>query len=205
MDDSTLSRSKITFTGSSQSLSTAQSTSNSSFLSGEYENTTAEYAADSLLASLMTTDEDSGPKVTKAMINNKQLTHDLQLANIELSQKNLMIDTMKSEYLSKIDDLEEKLADSLYQKQLLIAQFKNQIRNSTDEIKKENQQLKKEIKLLKKQQQEINEDNKKLMERAIESKDVLISLELNEEEYLFIKGKSVEDQNLREFIAVSYF
>ncbi|XP_065058171.1 progesterone-induced-blocking factor 1-like [Rhopilema esculentum] len=205
MDDSTLSRSKITFTGSSQSLSTAQSTSNSSFLSGEYENTTAEYAADSLLASLMTTDEESGPKVTKAMINSKQLKHDLQLANIELSQKNLMIDSMKSEYLSKIDDLEEKLADSLYQKQLLIAQFKNQIRNSTDEIKNENQQLKREIKLLQKQQHEINKDNKKLMERAIDSKDVLINLELNEEEYLFIKGKSVEDQTLREFIAIKFY
>lgn len=41
-------------------------------------------------------------KVTKQLIERKELLHNLQLLKIELSQKNLMIDNLKVEYLTKV-------------------------------------------------------------------------------------------------------
>lgn len=41
-------------------------------------------------------------KVTKQLIERKELLHNLQLLKIELSQKNLMLDNLKVEYLTKV-------------------------------------------------------------------------------------------------------
>lgn len=41
-------------------------------------------------------------KITKHLIERKELLHNLQLLKIELSQKNLMIDNLKVEYLTKV-------------------------------------------------------------------------------------------------------
>lgn len=41
-------------------------------------------------------------KITKQLIERKELLHNLQLLKIELSQKNLMIDNLKVEYLTKV-------------------------------------------------------------------------------------------------------
>lgn len=44
-------------------------------------------------------------KITKQLIERKELLHNLQLLKIELSQKNLMIDNLKVEYLTKVSSL----------------------------------------------------------------------------------------------------
>lgn len=44
-------------------------------------------------------------KITKQLIERKELLHNLQLLKIELSQKNLMIDNLKVEYLTKVRDV----------------------------------------------------------------------------------------------------
>lgn len=48
----------------------------------------------------------------------KQLLHDLQLLRIELSQKNLVIDNMKADHISKVEELEERLDDALHKRQV---------------------------------------------------------------------------------------
>lgn len=152
---------------------------------------------------MTTTDASSIQVVTKDMINKKQLQHDLELARIELNQKNLMIDSMKAEYLSKIDELEEKVADTVHQKQLLTAQFQNRFRITQEGLKKENETLKNEIGNLLKLQKSMNKDKEKLMEKAMGSKEGFENLDIDEDEYHDIKGKPVEDKTLWEFIAVS--
>lgn len=174
-----------------------------SIFSRDLENTTANIT-DSLLTSMTTTDISSLQIVTKDMINKKQLQHDLELARIELNQKNLMIDSMKAEYLSKIDELEEKASDAIHQKQLMAAQFQHQLRVSREVLKKENEQLKNEVASLLKEQKGMNQNNEKLMEKAMGSKEVLENLEIDEAEYHNIKGKTIEEQSLWEFIAVSF-
>ena len=58
-------------------------------------------------------------KVTKQLIERKQMMHDLQLMKIELSQKNLIIDNLKTENAGKVEELEERLADISHQKHIL--------------------------------------------------------------------------------------
>lgn len=182
---------------SSESLTTTRD--RSSVISRDFENS----ITDSLLTTMTTTDASSIQVVTKDMINKKQLQHDLELARIELNQKNLMIDSMKAEYLSKIDELEEKVADTVHQKQLLTAQFQNRFRITQEGLKKENETLKNEIGNLLKLQKSMNKDKEKLMEKAMGSKEGFENLDIDEDEYHDIKGKPVEDKTLWEFIAVS--
>lgn len=47
---------------------------------------------------------DGSQKVTRQLIERKQLLHNVQLLKIELSQKNLIIDNMKADHLSKVED-----------------------------------------------------------------------------------------------------
>ena len=58
-------------------------------------------------------------KITRQLIERKQLLHDLQLAKIDLSQKSLMIDNLKAEHLSTVEELEERLATATHTKQIL--------------------------------------------------------------------------------------
>ena len=46
--------------------------------------------------------DGSRAAVTRQLIERKQLLHDVQLLKIELSQKNLIIDNMKADYLTKV-------------------------------------------------------------------------------------------------------
>ena len=43
----------------------------------------------------------------------------LQVCKIELSQKSLLLDNLKAEYMSKVEELEEKLSEAKHQKQML--------------------------------------------------------------------------------------
>lgn len=47
-------------------------------------------------------ERNGSSKVTRQLIERKELLHNLQLLKIELSQKNLMIDNLKGEYLTKV-------------------------------------------------------------------------------------------------------
>lgn len=46
---------------------------------------------------------DGSQKVTRQLIERKELLHNVQLLKIELSQKNLIIDNMKADSMSKVD------------------------------------------------------------------------------------------------------
>lgn len=45
---------------------------------------------------------DGSQKVTRQLIERKELLHNVQLLKIELSQKNLIIDNMKADHMSKV-------------------------------------------------------------------------------------------------------
>ena len=79
---------------------------------------------------------DRKSKITKQLIERKQLCHDLQLVRIELSQKNLQCENMKAEYLQRVDDLEEKLNDQTHQKQILQARLESQLSIQQEESRR---------------------------------------------------------------------
>lgn len=45
---------------------------------------------------------DGSQKVTRQLIESKELLHNVQLLKIELSQKNLIIDNMKADHMAKV-------------------------------------------------------------------------------------------------------
>ncbi len=47
-------------------------------------------------------ERDGAGKVTKQLLERKELLHNLQKLKIELSQKNLLIDNLKVDYLTKV-------------------------------------------------------------------------------------------------------
>ncbi|OWK60580.1 Progesterone-induced-blocking factor 1 [Lonchura striata] len=81
-------------------------------------------------------------KITKQLIERKELLHNLQLLKIELSQKNLMIDNLKVEYLTKIEELEEKLNDAIHQKQLLSLRLDSQLALQQEDARYDGRKIK---------------------------------------------------------------
>ena len=61
------------------------------------------------------------------MIETKRLQHTIQLLNIELNQRDLLIQNQKIHYEEKCEDLKEKLADMTYQRQLLQTKLDSQL------------------------------------------------------------------------------
>lgn len=47
-------------------------------------------------------EQDGKIKITRQLIERKELLHNIQLLKIELSQKNMMIDNLKVDYLTKV-------------------------------------------------------------------------------------------------------
>lgn len=59
------------------------------------------------------------------LIAHKQLIHDLQLLKIELNQRDVQLNTLKYEYTTKCESLEEKLQDTLHQNHILQTKLNN--------------------------------------------------------------------------------
>uniref|UniRef100_A0A671N3R7 Progesterone-induced-blocking factor 1-like n=1 Tax=Sinocyclocheilus anshuiensis TaxID=1608454 RepID=A0A671N3R7_9TELE len=78
-------------------------------------------------------EKDGAGKVTKQLLERKELLHNLQKLKIELSQKNLLVDNLKVDHLTKIEELEERLNDALHQKQVLALRLDSQLKLQQDE------------------------------------------------------------------------
>ena len=142
-DDSTLLTTNITTTiGQSTNGLSNITELDSTNISGTLTDT-----ATGLLSSLNLSESDMerSRNVTKDLLFRKQLLHDIQKLKIELSQKNLMIDTLKAEHLNQLDDLEEKLADAIHGRQLMQAKYETQSRAAKSELDKQVQLLKRDL------------------------------------------------------------
>lgn len=149
-------------------------------------------------------DSEAENKITKDEIEKKQLLHDLELLHIELSQKNLIIDNMKVDYLSKVDELEELLADTKHDKQILQARLESQLKLQQEEAKSSLERTRQEMAKIFKRQQALEFENKKLQEKAVDFRRGLNDLEsLSDENYLELKSKDPDQLGLREFVMVS--
>ncbi|CDR00370.1 unnamed protein product [Oncorhynchus mykiss] len=78
-------------------------------------------------------DRTGTQKVTRQLLERKELLHNLQLLKIEMSQKNLIIDNMKVDHLTKTEELEERLNVALHQKQVLALRLDSQLQLTQDE------------------------------------------------------------------------
>lgn len=169
---------------------------------------TTEVESSTLLTSsaLSSTQVDSEVenKITRHEIEKKQLLHDLELLRIELSQKNLIIDNMKVDYLGKVDELEEQLADTRHDKQILQARLESQLKLQQEEAKSSLERTRQEMAKIFKRQQTLEFENKKLQEKVMDFRRGLHDLEsLSDEKYLELKSGDPDHLGLREFVMVS--
>merc|ERR1712142_346871 len=118
--------------------------------------------------------------VTKELIEKKQLEHDVQLLKIELSQKSLLLENTKADFMGKLDDLEEKLSDAQHQKEVLQAKLETQLAVEAEEHRRLQERTKIEIKTVLRAQEALEASNEELrikagnLQRSL-TKDLFIS------------------------------
>ncbi|XP_068532165.1 progesterone-induced-blocking factor 1 isoform X2 [Anas acuta] len=144
-------------------------------------------------------------KITKQLIERKELLHNLQLLKIELSQKNLMIDNLKVEYLTKIEELEEKLNDAIHQKQLLSLRLDSQLALQQEDARKHQALMKQEMETILLRQKQLEETNHQLRERAGDIRRSLRGLELTDDCYEKLKSLPEDQLSIPEYVSVRFY
>lgn len=148
---------------------------------------------------------DKKKRISKQLLERKQLLHDLQVVKIELSQKSLLLDNLKADSIQKIEELEEKLTDSQHQKQILQARLESQLKIQQEESRRRQEVIQRELDTILKRQHQLEATNARLQERAGDVRRSLKDLELTENQYLDLKGQNEEETSLRDYVAVSLF
>ncbi|XP_051051251.1 progesterone-induced-blocking factor 1 [Phodopus roborovskii] len=144
-------------------------------------------------------------KITRQLIERKEILHNIQLLKIELSQKNMMIDNLKMDYLTKIEELEEKLNDALHQKQLLTLRLDNQLTIQQKDAKKYQELMKQEMETILLRQKQLEETNHQLREKAGDVRRNLRDLELTEEQYVKLKSFSEDQLSIPEYVSIRLY
>ncbi|XP_054241346.1 progesterone-induced-blocking factor 1 [Indicator indicator] len=144
-------------------------------------------------------------KITKQLIERKELLHNLQLLKIELSQKNLMIDNLKVEYLTKIEELEEKLNDAIHQKQLLSLRLDSQLALQQEDARKHQALMKQEMETILLRQKQLEDTNRQLRERAGDIRRSLRDLELTDHSYEKLKSLPEDELSIPEYVSIRFY
>ncbi|XP_014726433.1 PREDICTED: progesterone-induced-blocking factor 1 isoform X1 [Sturnus vulgaris] len=150
-------------------------------------------------------EREGAVKITKQLIERKELLHNLQLLKIELSQKNLMIDNLKVEYLTKIEELEEKLNDATHQKQLLSLRLDSQLALQQEDARKHQALMKQEMETILLRQKQLEETNHQLRERAGDIRRSLRDLELTDECYEKLKSLPEDQLSIPEYVSIRFY
>ncbi|XP_031552419.1 progesterone-induced-blocking factor 1-like [Actinia tenebrosa] len=177
----------------------------------DLNNTSADVDSSStflMSSSLSTTnaDSDAENRVTKQMIEKKQLMHDLELLKIELSQKNLMIDNLKAEHMNRVDDLEEKVSENRHAKLMLQARLESQLKLQQEESQTKLERMRQEINAIMTRQHQLEEENERLQEKAGDLRKGLDNLNvLPGEKYLELKSTDQDQISLKDFVLVKIY
>ncbi|KAM6956355.1 progesterone-induced-blocking factor 1 [Aplochiton taeniatus] len=150
-------------------------------------------------------ERNGSQKVTRQLIERKELIHNLQLAKIELSQKTLVIDNMKVDHLTKVEELEERLNDALHQKQLLALRLDNQLKLAQDESRKQQALRKQEMEAILQRQQQLEETNRQLCDKAGELRRSLRDLEVSHDRYLELQDLPEDKLTIQEYVAMRFY
>ncbi|XP_061767675.1 progesterone-induced-blocking factor 1 isoform X3 [Nerophis ophidion] len=147
----------------------------------------------------------SSQKVTRQLIERKQLLQNVELLKIELSRKNLTIDNMKADYMSKVEELEEKLNDALHHKHVLTLKLDSQVKHAQEENRKHQVVRKQEVDTIVLRQQQLEEANRQMREKAGELRRSLRDLDISRERYQELRNLPEEAMTIQEFVAVRFY
>uniref|UniRef100_A0A3Q2Q1E8 Progesterone immunomodulatory binding factor 1 n=1 Tax=Fundulus heteroclitus TaxID=8078 RepID=A0A3Q2Q1E8_FUNHE len=139
-------------------------------------------------------------KVTRQLIERKELLHTVQLLKIELSQKTLTIDNMKADHMSKVEELEERLNDALHQKQVLALKLDSQLK-----LAKQQALRKQEMETILLRQQQLEETNRQLCDKAGELRRSLRDLDIPRDRYEELRGVPDDKVSIQEYVAMRFY
>ncbi|GAA6229646.1 progesterone-induced-blocking factor 1 [Lates japonicus] len=148
---------------------------------------------------------DGSQKVTRQLIERKELLHNVQLLKIELSQKNLIIDNMKADHMSKIEELEERLNDALHQKQVFALRLDSQLKLAQEENRKQQTLRKQEMEAILLRQQQLEETNRQLCEKAGELRRSLRDLDISQDRYQELRDLPEDKISIQEYVAMRFY
>uniref|UniRef100_A0A8C6U6U0 Progesterone immunomodulatory binding factor 1 n=1 Tax=Neogobius melanostomus TaxID=47308 RepID=A0A8C6U6U0_9GOBI len=133
---------------------------------------------------------DGSQRVTRQLLERKELLHSLQLLKIELSQRNLLIDNMKADHMTKVEELEERLNDALHQKQVLALRLDSQLKLAQEENRKHQILRKQEMETIMQRQKQLEETNRQLCDR---------------DRYQELKDLPEDKMTIQEYVSVRFY
>ncbi|KAI9535543.1 hypothetical protein NQZ68_003097 [Dissostichus eleginoides] len=148
---------------------------------------------------------DGSQKVTRQLIERKELLHSVQLLKIELSQKNLIIDNMKADHMSKVEELEERLNDAIHQKQMFALRLDSQLKLNQEENRKQQTLRKQEMEAILLRQQQLEETNRQLCEKSGELRRSLRDLDLPQDRYQELRDLPDDKLSIQEYVAMRFY
>uniref|UniRef100_A0A8C5CKM8 Progesterone immunomodulatory binding factor 1 n=1 Tax=Gadus morhua TaxID=8049 RepID=A0A8C5CKM8_GADMO len=144
-------------------------------------------------------------KVTRQLIERKELLHNIQRLKIELSQKNLAIDNMKVDHLTSIEESEERLNDALHQKQVLALRLDSQLKLAQEENRKQQSLRKQEMDGILQRQQQLEETNRQLCDRAGQLRRSLRELDISQAKYQELQAQPDDKLSIPEYVAMRFY
>ncbi|XP_055083123.1 progesterone-induced-blocking factor 1 isoform X2 [Periophthalmus magnuspinnatus] len=148
---------------------------------------------------------DGSQRVTRQLLERKEMQHSIQLLKIEMSQKNLLLDNMKADHMTKVEELEERLNDALHQKQVLALRLDSQLKLAQEENKKQQALRKQEMDTIMLRQKQLEETNRQLCDKAGELRRSLRNLDISQARYEELKDIPEDKQTIQEYVSVLFY
>ncbi|XP_074155346.1 progesterone-induced-blocking factor 1 isoform X5 [Sminthopsis crassicaudata] len=104
-----------------------------------------------------------------------------------------------------IEELEEKLNDTLHQKQLLALKLDNQLTFQKKDARKYQELMKQEMETVLLRQKQLEETNHQLIEKAGDIRRSLRDLELTEDNYMKLKSLPEDQLSIPEYVSIRFY
>ena len=140
--------------------------------------------------------------VTKDDLERRQLLHNLQLLKLEVSQKELIIDTLKADQASQGEELQERLADLLHEKQLAQARLKSLSQAHDAELRRVQERTQQEVSALAARVRELEGSAPFTVHQVEVIKQAVVGPCLSESEYVKLRAKNIDSLPLKDYIMV---
>ncbi|XP_037751116.1 progesterone-induced-blocking factor 1 isoform X2 [Chelonia mydas] len=105
----------------------------------------------------------------------------------------------------QIEELEEKLNDTIHQKQLLSLRLDNQLALQQEDARKHQELMKQEMETILMRQKQLEETNHQLRERAGDIRRSLRDLELTEDYYEKLKSLPEDELSIPEYVSIRFY
>ncbi|CAF2935798.1 unnamed protein product [Rotaria sp. Silwood2] len=144
----------------------------------------------------------------KNIIETKKLQQAIQILKIELNQRDLLIQNQKIHYEEKCEELQEKLADMTYQKQLLQTKLDSQLQIDRELALRSQDEVRQQLSQIMERQHQLEDVNKRLIAKSNEIRHNLHNKILpTDEEYRTLKSTNInsEQMSLKDFIMIKFY